>query len=393
MEMKQIAELVNSAFKEQLGESAVLQEDLSNVVDIGKTIFAGGMDTIAMSGAVAGMLNQIGKMIFVNRKYDGVVPKLVRDAWEYGSMLCKVTTSTPEATENESWALQHGASYDPHVFYEATAELRFYNKRVTFEVDRSFTDRQLKQAFTSAAELQGFVAMIETATQNAITVRMEGLVYRTIDSMIADTIHADYGSGSISAASHNRAVNVLKLYNDGPNAGGTPLTFPACLTDGDFLRFFAMTVSLYSSRLRSMSILFNIGHQERFTPVDRQRFIALDQVQTAARFYLYNANGQLKDQYLALPDGESVPYWQGSGTSYDVSDTSSIDVVSASGHAVSTSGVLAVLFDEQAVAVGNLDRRVTTQYNAKGEFTNYFYKFDAGYMADPNENFIVFLAA
>ena len=45
------------------------------------------------------------------------------------------------------------------------------------------------------------------------------------------------------------------------------------------------------------------------------------------------------------------------------------------------------------MGVTSLDRRVTTNYNAKGEFFNNYYKFDAGYFNDLNENFVVFYIA
>ena len=46
-----------------------------------------------------------------------------------------------------------------------------------------------------------------------------------------------------------------------------------------------------------------------------------------------------------------------------------------------------------SLGVTNLDRRVTTNYNAKAEFYNNYYKFDCGYFNDLNENFIVFFIA
>ena len=51
------------------------------------------------------------------------------------------------------------------------------------------------------------------------------------------------------------------------------------------------------------------------------------------------------------------------------------------------------MFDEEAAAVVNENYRTTAQYNARGEYTNYFYKWDAGYMNDTYENCIVFLVA
>ena len=69
---------------------------------------------------------------------------------------------------------------------------------------------------------------------------------------------------------------------------------------------------------------------------------------------------------------------------------SAINVKTAGGKDVQAGGILAVMFDRDALGVTNLDRRVTTAYNPRGEFFTNFYKFDAGYFNDLNENFVVF---
>lgn len=51
------------------------------------------------------------------------------------------------------------------------------------------------------------------------------------------------------------------------------------------------------------------------------------------------------------------------------------------------------MFDSDAAAVCNMDRRTTSQYNAKGEFTNNFFKMDCQYLNSLQENFVVFFAA
>lgn len=104
----------------------------------------------------------------------------------------------------------------------------------------------------------------------------------------------------------------------------------------------------------------------------------------------YLQSDTFHENYVALPNAETIPYWQGSGKGYDFNSVSSINVKTSSGDSVECSGILAVMFDREALGVTNLDRRVTTQYNAKAEFFNNFYKFDAGYFNDLNENFVVF---
>ena len=60
---------------------------------------------------------------------------------------------------------------------------------------------------------------------------------------------------------------------------------------------------------------------------------------------------------------------------------------------VTQTGILGVMFDTNALGVSNLNQRVTSSYNARAEFYTNYYKLDAGYFNDLNENFVVFYIA
>lgn len=384
MEVKQVYNLVNTVTSEVIGESAVLSEDLSNVVDIGTAIF----NANAVDSYVRGLVNQVGKMIFVNRVYRGSAPNVLMDSWEFGSILEKIHAVLPEASENETWELEDGASYDPNVFYKPTVSAKFFNKRVTFEIDMSFTERQVKQSFQNATQLNAFISMLYNEVDKSMTVKIDGLVMRTINNMIAETVHNDYGSDLLSSKSGVRAINLLYLYNTKYNKS---LTADEAITDKEFIRFAAMQMKLHQDRLSKISTLFNVGGLARFTPNDLLHVVMLSEFGAGADIYLQSDT--FHDEYTKLVNAERVPYWQGSGTDYSFTSTSKIDVKTASGDDVTVGGVLCVMFDRDALGVTNLDRRVQTHFNPKGEFFTNFYKFDAGYFNDLNENFIVFFVA
>lgn len=387
MEVKQIYTLANAATSEALGETAVLNEDLSNLVDIGEQVF----NANALDRYVKALVNHIGRVIFVNRAYRGGAPSVLMDGWEFGSVLEKVQADMPDASENESWELEDGASYDPNIFYQPKVSAKFFNKRVTFEIPMSFTERQVKQSFSNATQLNGFISMLYNSVDKAMTVKVDALVMRTINNMIAETVHSEYSSGDYDQSSGVRAVNLLYLYNERyPNA---QLTAEDATTDPEFIRFASYEMKLYKIRLAKISTLFNVGGKERFTPEDLLHVVMLADFKAAAEVYLYDASGQFKDKYINLGDAETVPYWQGSGTEYDFDSVSAINVKTASGDVVELGGIIGVMFDRDALGVSNLDRRVTTNYNPKAEFFTNFYKFDAGYFNDLNENFVVFFVA
>lgn len=384
MEVTQVYQFVNEASKEALGTEGILNEDLSNVVDVGAAIFNAG----AFDKYVKSLVNHIGKVIFVNRPYRGSAPSVLMDAWEYGSVVEKIHSEMPDAVENESWDLTDGQSYDPHVFHQPVAAAKFFNKMVTFEIDRSITEMQVKQSFSSATQLNGFISMLYNEVEKSMTVKNDGLVMRTINNMIGETVYSQYAGAAITTAGGTRAVNLLALYND---QYGTSLTAAQARLNPDFIRYAAYTFALYTDRLTRMSTLFNVGGKQRFTPKDLQHIVMLSEFRAAADVFLQSST--FHDEYTKLVNAETVPFWQGSGADYGFDSTGKIDVKTASGNTQVVTGVLGVIFDRDALGVMNYNRRVTTQWNAKAEFTNYFYKMDARYFNDLNENFVVFFVA
>lgn len=386
MQVNQIYELVNTATQETLGTDAVVTEDLSNLVDIGTAI----ANADAVDNYVKKLVDRIGRVIFVNRPYSGNVPSVLMDGWEYGSVLQKISAEMPTATENQSWELQNGKSYDPNIFNGPTVNNKFFNSKSTFEIDLSFTERQVRESFTSVDQMNGFLSMLYNEVEKSMTVKIDGLTKRTINNMIGQTFHnlsatGDYGTGNV------RAVNLLHDYNA---RFGTELTAAKAVTDKEFIRYATMQMALYIDRLSTISTAFNVGGAARFTPRDLLHVVMLSDFKAAAGAYLQSDT--FHDDYVQLPSADTVPYWQGSGVGYGWDSISSIDatIKADSGTAnVKASGILGVMFDRDALGVCNLDRRVTTNYNPKGEFWTNFYKFDAGYFNDLNENFIVFYVA
>lgn len=384
MEVKQIYEFVNAALGESIGNTAVLSEDLSNVVDVGTAVF----NASAFDKYVKSLVNHIGKVIFVNRAYRGSAPSVLMDAWQYGSVVEKIASELPLATENESWSLTDGASYDPNVFHAPKVSAKFFNKMVTFEVDRSLTEKQVEQSFSNATQLNAFVSMLFNEVEKALTIANDNLIMRTINNMAAETVYDAYSGGAITGAGNARAVNLLARYNTQFNKS---ITASEAILDKDFIRYAAYTMALYTDRLGKISTLFNVGGKERFTPRDLLHIVTLSEFAAAADVYLQSDT--FHDEYTKLVNAERVAYWQGSGTDYSFSSTGKIDVTTVDGHSQTVTGILGVMFDRDALGVMNFNSRVTTNYNGKAEFTNYFYKRDARYFNDFNENFVVFFVA
>lgn len=378
MKVTQIKDLVNSSLKEVNGSSQLLKEDLSNVVDIGKEL----LNNDDIDNFVKKLVDRVGKTVFNDRVYQGSAPSVLMDAWEYGSVVEKIDSDLPNVEENESWKLEDGKSYDQDIFYQPKVSAKFFNSKVTFDIPMSFTKTQVESAFSSATELNSFLSMLMVKTQNAMTVNLDGLIMKTINNFTASVINAKKGM---------QVVNLLDLYN---KTAQQKVTVDNALTSPDFIKFANLMINTYRDRLTKMSTLFNEAGLNKFTPVDNQHLVILSDLASASKVYLesdtYNQDNVKINNY------DTVPYWQGSGTTYNFKDTSKIDIAIKDGtqtKEVVQSGILGVLFDTSALGVSCQNPRTTTAVNARAEFYTNFNKYDAMYYNDLNENFVVFMIA
>lgn len=385
MEVKQIAKIINEITKEDLGLDAVVKEDLS---DLGITVGTAVANANAYDNYVKALVNRIGLTIFVNRPYTGKGKNILRLGWEYGSVLQKVQCELPEAEETEDWKLVDRASYDPNIFYEPKISAKFFNNRSTFTIPMSFTEMQVKESLSSATELNGLVSLIENMINNSMEMKTASLIKRTVNNFIAETLYDEYQNTGYTAKSGVRAINLLYLYNAGPNAGGTALTQAKALYDKDFLKFASQTIKLYMNRLTDYSTLFNVGGKPRHTPRDMQQVWMLTNFTSAIEMYL--ESDTFHNDLVALKGYEEVSYFQGTGTDYSFANASKIYVNTASGHEVEIDGVIGVIFDRDACAVAHENKRVRDNYNPRAEFYTKFTKWDAQYFNDLNENGVVF---
>ena len=382
MKVNQIYSFVNDAQKQAIGDSVLLNEDLSNIVDVGVAVL-NASDT--KDKFVNALVNRIGREIFVDRKYTGFAPTLIRDAWEFGSIKMKVSGRLKEAQENETWQLQDGTSYDPNVFYGSDVVVKFYNVKTTYEIAISIAEEQLKQSFLSAEAMGRFIEMLFNDVETSMTVKNDEVLLRTINNMIIETIHDDYGANALSSMSGVKAINLLYLYNQ----SHTPITKTEALENKDFLAFASATMKLTMTRLQRASKLFNVGGEVRFTPKDRLHIVML--ADFVAKSDAYASANTFHNELIALPTAYETPYWQGSGQDYDFGSCSKIYGTNSEGHSLNSDGILCVMFDRDACGIDNENKRVTTNYNGKAEFWNYWNKMDSQQWNDFNENFVVFL--
>ena len=383
MKIKQVYEIVNDAQKQVLGEESLIKEDLSDVVSIGESI----ANMNLYDKFVGALVNRIAKNIFSIRAYSGRAPKVLMDSWEFGSIVQKVHGKLPEAQENESWELEDQQVYEQDTFYKPQVSVKLWNHKTTFEIPLSIAEEQLKQSFLGSAEMARFIEMLFQMVENSLTLKFDALIMRTINNFIGATIYDNAGT---------RVVKLLTEYNTIHGlSGADALTADKAFYDKEFLRYVAYRMKQVASRMSNYSTLFNIGGTQKHTPRDYLRIVLLDYIDAGVSAFLQSDT--FHDELVKLPEADVVSCWQGSGTSFALADASKIHVnildKDGTKREVEQSYIAGVMFDYEALGVTAINKRVRTHTNDRAEFYNYWYKEDAGYFNDYNENFVVFLVA
>ena len=376
---------VNKIVTNVLGENAsLLSEDFSNIVDIGRDF----QNADKLDAFYTQLHDMIVRNIYVDRPYDASLPSVLYEEWEYASMLGKVQADLLQATTNEAWDLPNGSSIDPFVINKPSVSQKFFNKAVSFEIDITKPEDQVKGAFQSRQDMERFFAMIDTQVRNSMNLRIEALIFATIGNMIGVT----YGSGTASP----RCVKLLSDYN---TLAGTSLTADKALINEGFLKYACNVIMKYPKKLSKFRTLYNEGGKARHTPSSDLHVIMQVDFATAVKTHLQSTTYH-KD-LVSLPRYEEVACWQGANDTDSLASNMSLDatIVKPDGNgdettaSVSVGYIAGVMFDHNALGVLKPERKVKSIYNPKGEYFNDFHKWTSRYFNDFDENFVLFLIA
>lgn len=392
MQVTQIATQINEWLSEKCGDARfdedeaanyIVREDLANIVDIGTRIY----NNEWQDNFVKSMIDRIGRMVFVNRRTRGFAPDLQRNDWEFGSVMSKSRTKRFPAKQNPSWKLQAGQTVDQFQFNPPTVRNKFYNIKVAWQIDCSFAEVQVKEAFTSAGEMGRFFAMIESAIQQSLDDQMDLLTMRAINGFIAEKI--DRGSG---------VIDLLTPYN---TIKSTSYTLENMTYVNDWCTYAAYQILLAKQRIAARTSIFNANDEAGYdtaTPGSFLRFVLHSDIAEALNVYL-NAVTYHND-FDDIGSYDVVPMWQTAGTEWqrdattriDIDLPSNVDREVANYKYMDRIGIIGCMFDTDAIVINNNNQRVKSSYNSNGEYYNNFFKVDTNIVIDLEENGIVFVA-
>lgn len=381
--VNQVATVLNSAVEEVTGKKPVDGTenllDLSKVVDNGKLLLesAGDIDTTYKS-LYGRLLSRVTDIIISNRKYTAG-NGLMTDYRTYGAMVEKIYFDPITAQDSAIWNLQNGKSIDPFIISAPETQTKVYSARNSWQIPYTISTSQIKAAVSNDNEVMTFINGIALVAENSMEMQIETLKNQARNNFIAERIN------------ENNNIRVIKLLTEYNNLNGTSLTVNTALTDENFLRYASFKIRTTLDYFKKMTTLFSANGQYHFTPEEDLRLTILSYFNTSIETYLQSTS--YNDALVKLKGYDTVPYWQGTGETLEFSDVSRINVKTASGIDVEASGIVGIAHDIDAIGVTIWNNNVTSQYNGRGNYTNYWINLEVGLYNDLNENGAVFQLA
>lgn len=394
MKTNQLYELLNSFKNEIIGAEDITVQDTATFISFGRAVLATDNNKDSAYQALA---DRIGRTIVL---YEQLVRKnLVErmDTMQFGAVLQTIETkSIANAKQNNSWiygkspnVIEQQNPFDAMKSDDTNLLVQYFSRRGSWEIDKKIYDIQLNDGFTKETTMSAFVEMIFQDMYNAMTLAENDLQHGVISTAIASAIHAGKRD---QKPVPTMARNLLHEYNTLTNA---ELAVDTALINKEFLRYCAKEILLVTKKMRDPSIFYNELGATKWHESPQVRL--LTNYATASDAYL-SADTYHKE-LVALPDYDTVNYWQARGTKDDFETVSSVNIkvyegdADPTGTVVNQSGVIAYVCDP--CRQGYMFDRIRTKsiYNPASECTDYFHKADQGFFINRARCGVVFYIA
>lgn len=366
MNTTQIYTLVNSITSQAMG-AALASYDANGLISLGNAVLSSNTNTEAFLNT---LVQRIGRTIFSYRAYKNKLGDMVRDNMEWGAIVQKIKVKMPSAVADQTFNLTDGQSIDMYVVSKPQVDQKLFVTRAPYSYFVTIQRKTLKEAFTSAEMMGGFITYIFGEVRNKMELTLETLGRAAIANRIA-------------ATGGTRVRNLVTEYNA---LKSTELTAATAMYDSDFMRYASAQIRLSSKRMTDMSTIFNEQGLERFTPYDKQviRVVADFEAQLES-IVLWQA---FRDEYVKLKNFSEVNYWQSQASPMSIN---MVKVGDESETATEINNIVAVVYDYESLGTYKTDEETsTTPYNARGRYTNTFWFGEQLWFNDLSENFVYF---
>lgn len=393
MKTNQIYNMLNSMSDAIVGTANMMVTDTASFISFGRVALSTDDNKESCYQAI---VDRIGRTIVLYEKLtaDNLVERM--DTLQFGAILQTIETkSIANAKQNNSWiygsgnVIEQQNPFDVMKSDDTDLLVQYFSKRATWEINKKVYDIQLNDAFTNETTFSAFVEMIFQDMYNAMELAKNDLQHGVISTAIASAIHA--GTKELNPIP-TMARNPLREYN---TLTGENLTKAKCLMSKEFLRYCAKEILLVVKKMRDPSVFYNELGAVKWHENPQVRI--LTNYATASDAYL-SADTYHKE-LVALPDYDTVNYWQARGKDDSFDTVSKVHITVHDGDADTTgtvveqSGVIAYICDPRRQ--GYMFDRVRTKsiYNPASECTDYFHKADQGFFINRARNGVVFYIA
>ena len=385
MEVNQIYSVLNDINQQMWGEDALDVHDLSGIVSMGKTVLSSSTMTDKFFNT---LVDRIGKVIIRRLDMELDFPKLMMNEYNFGCVLQKISIDPFGVKNNTDWETGD-PNFSPSLLeiYPPSIHQVFFTDSDTWEIRRSLPNSILSTAFTGATEMGNFFTAVTAAMVDSMTLCINNMSRTAINNFIAEKIK-----------NTNGVVNIADLYNTAYSS--TPVTdVEEALRTPAFLRFASNIIRRYFKYISMPNVNYNVAGLVRATQRNNCHFLANTLFVAGLETYL--ESDTYHKELVSLDGFTEVAWWQANKGQSDLdapADVTSIEVVPSSEAgqlsptAVQQSGIIAVLADRQAIAIGLNKRRSAAFNNVMDDVTMVKMSATVQYINDLSENGIIFIA-
>lgn len=397
--VNQIYSIMNSLNAQANKSTALTTVDTRSFISYGDEVLSSA-NTSNRETWFAALMDRIASTIIDNRSYStNEDAGLWREPYEYGCVLAKLHAKMPSVSADPAFlAPSDLGSTNPFAPSAREVEQRLYNKVSAFMISDTIPDVQLKTAFESEQKMAAFLDALMMSTQNAFTRSIENLARACRSALMATSIHE-------GGAHYVKLLTgfISTLADDDPRASWTTSDIDAIMCDRDFLRYASLQIALHIDRMQRMTDMYSAEGYERWTPRPYMNIALHSEFDRSVLSYL--ASDTYHEQLIEIPTENKVvvPFWQTTGTDYGFASTSAVKMViprttgteeqQAAGYTINENLIIGVIYDTEAAGITIDERRTTSLYNPKDEFTNYWHKGRQMYYVDATQPHVVFQIA
>lgn len=355
MNLKQISTLINETIvPNTLGEGTTIAEDLSNIVDLGTAI--ADLTADDMKNFTKDFIVGIAKNFFDTRLYEGSDYGLFSDFQTYGGIVQRVKASLLETEDSPIWTLENGTDYFDGVYRGVSTSNRIYTQDSIWKIANSIPVEQFKQYFLSAEGVEQLISLIESTVENTLRRNIHALSKRTLCQLIGES----------------KQLHLLTQYT---SESGRTLTAQESLLDKDFQLWLGVVIMRLRDLVTEYNEKYNDGTIETFTPKDDTRVTILSEVDKKMNFFM--TSDVFHNDLVSIGKYNTINFWQNQGTGLLPSLGVTAEIKLTDGATEPTikdlTNVIGVIYDKYSAGVTARLDKVTAQYIANGDYTNFFH--------------------